>query len=100
VDITTAIAPAGVADLRAITSPDISVALSAACGGASIPVKGTTLETPPLQPNGGGLNSTLSAGTITLAAPLVPNAKIDVQLLTGVKQSGTFRFFIIVEGLP
>lgn len=100
VDITTAIAPAGVADMRVLTSPNINVTLSAACGGATVPVKGTTLETPPAQPNGGGLNSTLSVGTISLAQPLAPGATVNVQLLTGLKQTGSFRFFIIVEGLP
>jgi hypothetical protein len=61
-------------------------------------VTGTTLETPPTQANGGGLNSTL---TITLpAGGLTPGQSIDVQLLLGVNQAGNFRFFISQEALP
>lgn len=101
VDITTAIAPAGIADLRAITTPDTpGVTISAACGGASVTVRGTTLETPPAQPNGGGLNSTLSTGVVSLAQPLAPGNSVNIQFLLGVKQSGSFRFIIIVEALP
>ena len=44
---------------------------------------------------GGALNSTLSAGTITLA-PRV----INLQLLLGVQQSGSFKFFLNIEVLP
>jgi hypothetical protein len=35
-----------------------------------VTVQGTTLELPPSQPNGGGLNSSLSADTVTLAGPV------------------------------
>jgi hypothetical protein len=100
VDITSGPAPTGTADLRAITSQSTTVTVSAACGGATLSVKGTTLETPPAQSLGGGLNSTLSAGTVTLAAPLASGASIDVQFLLGVRQSGSFRFLIIVEAVP
>jgi hypothetical protein len=101
VDITTAIPPVGIADLRAITSQDTpGVAITGACGGGTVLVRGTTLETPPAQPNGGGLNSTLSTGTVSLAQPLTNGSSINIQFLLGVKQGGSFRFFIIVEALP
>lgn len=66
----------------------------------TVTVHGTTLEQPPNQPSGGGLNSTLAAGTITLATPLANGASINVQFLLGVQQTGFFRYLIIVEALP
>jgi hypothetical protein len=99
VDITTAIAPAGTADLRVLTSPTVTITTTS---GVVLEVKGLTLEeldnAPPSQPQGGGHNSTLSAGSITLAQPLAPGADINVQFLLGVAQGGNFRFFINVEG--
>ncbi|HEV2764522.1 MAG TPA: hypothetical protein VGV38_16195 [Pyrinomonadaceae bacterium] len=91
------------ADLRALTSTDVIVSVSAGCGGGSATVRGTTLEqaaSPNNQANGGGYNSSLSAGTITLATPLAPNASIDVQFRFGVQQQGKFRVFVKYELLP
>jgi hypothetical protein len=65
-----------------------------------VTVFGTTLEQPPTQPSGGGLNSTLSAGTITLGTPLAPGQSINLQFLLGVQHSGNFKFFFNVEALP
>jgi hypothetical protein len=65
-----------------------------------VTVLGTTLETPPAQPNGGGINSTLSSGTITSGTPLAPGASINVRFVLGIQTTGTFRFYIIVEALP
>ncbi len=96
VDVTTFPAPGGTADLRAITST--SAAVSSPCGGGTITLQGLTLETPPAPD--GGFNSSLSAGTVTLAAPLVPGASIDVNFVLQIFQAGTFRFFVNVEALP
>ncbi len=97
IDITT-FAPAGTADVRARTSADVVVSLT---GGGMTTVRGTTLEqAPPAQANGGGFNSSLSAGVITLAAPLAPGATIDVQWLLGIQQTGAFRFYVNFEALP
>ncbi|HYE66505.1 MAG TPA: hypothetical protein VD966_13035, partial [Pyrinomonadaceae bacterium] len=85
-----------VADLRAITSPT-STTVNTGLG--PIVIKGTTLEAPE-QNMGGGVNSSLSAGTITLAAPLTPGSEINVQFLLGVRALGAFRFFVTVEALP
>jgi hypothetical protein len=63
-------------------------------------VLGTTLETPPAQPLGGALNSTMSAGTITLGTPLANGASINLQFLLGVQQTGSFKFFFNIEALP
>ncbi|MGB8507088.1 MAG: hypothetical protein WCD76_01670 [Pyrinomonadaceae bacterium] len=97
VDMTTFPTPSGVADLRAITSSDINVTRT---DGTPVLLRGTTLEEPPAQSSGGGINSTLSAGVVTLATPLAPGAGINIRTLLGVQHSGTFRFFVIVEALP
>ena len=63
-------------------------------------VKGLTIEQPaPLtQPNGGGLNSSL---TVTIPGGAIVNgASIDVHFLLGVQQGGSFRFFVNIEALP
>jgi hypothetical protein len=111
VDMTTFPAPPGQADLRARTGvveasigPVNDAATCTASGAGSPPcnvtVQPTTLETPSNQPNGGGINSTLSAGTITLGTPLASGASLNVNFLLGIQQTGTFRFIIIIEALP
>ena len=95
--------------MRALTSTDVTVtgitdAATCAAAGTTPPcsvvVFGTTLEQPPTQAMGGAHNSSLSAGTITLATPLAPGASINLQFLLGVQQTGSFKFFINVEALP
>lgn len=103
VDLTTFPAPSGIADLRPRTSTAVVVTVDRApCGSgtSNVTVQGTTLEQPPSQPNGGGFNSSLSAGTVTLATPLANGASIDIRLLVGVQQNGSFKFFLNVEALP
>jgi len=111
VEMTTFSPEAGNADLRAITSSNITVMTvndATTCASTGTPptapcqvtVLGTTLEQPPTQPNGGGYNSTLAAGTITTGTPLANGASINVQFLLGVQTTGKFRFFIVVEALP
>jgi hypothetical protein len=107
VEMTTFPNLAGQADLRAISSSPVSVSQVGDTGTCSpsptqctLTVQGTTLEAPPAQPNGGGYNSTLSAGTVTLAQPLANNAAINLQFVLGISQPGTFRFYIIIEALP
>jgi hypothetical protein len=102
-------APAGIADLRARTStPTIFTGIqdSATCASTGTPatapcqvtVQGTTLEQPPNQTSGGGYNSTMS---VTLPGPGLDNkASLDVQFRLGIQQTGTFRFYIIIEALP
>ncbi|MFL6208782.1 MAG: DNA/RNA non-specific endonuclease [Pyrinomonadaceae bacterium] len=100
VDITTLGSPNSgptQADLRALTSADVSVMLT---DGSSVLVKGLTLDEPPTQSIGGGLHSTLSAGSITLAAPLAVNAAVNVQFVLGVQHAGSFRFLVNVEAPP
>jgi uncharacterized repeat protein (TIGR01451 family) len=102
VDISTLPAPSGYADLRARSSTPVVVTVDRApCGSgtSSVTVQGTTLEQPPLQTLGGGFNSTLSSGTITLATPLASGDSIDVHFLLGIMQTGNFKFFVNVEAL-
>ncbi|MFL6210493.1 MAG: fibronectin type III domain-containing protein [Pyrinomonadaceae bacterium] len=97
VDLTTAGGrTASQADLRALDSSTIMVMRT---DGTPVTLKGTTVETPPAQAMGGGLNTSMRVGTITMAAPLGPNAPVDVQIVTGVEQAGSFRFFINVEAV-
>src|ERR1051326_5648525 len=103
IDLTTFPAPAGIADLRPITSNSVVVTVDrppCGSGTSNITVNGTTLEQPPSQPNGGGFNSSMSAGTITLATPLANGASVDVRFLLGIQQTGSYRFFINVKALP
>ncbi|HEV2762020.1 MAG TPA: hypothetical protein VGV38_03415, partial [Pyrinomonadaceae bacterium] len=93
IDITAGPAPAGTADLRVVTSTDDAFANP--CG--VVASQGLTLEEPPAQPNGGGWNSTVSAGTVTLATPLADGATIPVNFLSNVMQSGSFRFLVMIE---
>jgi hypothetical protein len=102
IDITTLYTPGYVlggsqADMRVLNSNDITVVIT---GGSSVIARGTTVETPPTQAFGGGLNSSLNVGIITLAQPLGAGQSISVQWLLGVQQSGSFRFFVNVEALP
>jgi hypothetical protein len=102
-DLTTFPAPAGVADLRPRTSTAVVVTVDrppCGVGTSNITVQGTTLEQPPSQPNGGGFNSTMSAGTVTLGTPLANGASVDLRFLLGLQQTGTFRIFVNIEALP
>lgn len=102
IDLTTFPAPSGIADLRPRTSTAVVVTVDrppCGSGTSNITVQGTTLEQPPSQPNGGGFNSSMSAGTITLATPLAPGGSIDVRFLMGIQQTGSFKFFVNMEVL-
>ncbi len=103
IDITTFPAPSGIADLRPRTSTAVVVTVDRApCGSgtSNVTVQGTTLEQPPSQPNGGGFNSSMSAGTVTLATPLANGASIDIRFLLGIQQTGSFKFYLNIEALP
>ena len=96
VDLSTFPSPSGTADLRPRTSTAVVVTTT----GGNVTVQGTTLEQPPSQPNGGGFNSTLSVGTVTLATPLANGAFVDVRFLLGLQQTGTYKLAVILETLP
>ncbi|HEX8281892.1 MAG TPA: hypothetical protein VF588_00830 [Pyrinomonadaceae bacterium] len=103
IDLTTFPAPSGIADLRPRTSTAVVVTVDRApCGAgtSNVTAQGTTLEQPPAQPNGGGFNSSLSSGTVTLATPLANGASLDLRFLLGIQQTGSFKFYINIEALP
>jgi hypothetical protein len=103
VDLGTFPSSFGFADLRPRTSTAVIVTVDRGpCGSgtSNVPVEGTTLEQPPSQPNGGGFNSSLGVGTVTLVTPLAPGASVDVRFLFGVQQPGDYRVGLVVEGLP
>jgi hypothetical protein len=89
VDMTTSPAAASSADLRARSSSLIVVGPST--------VQGTTLETPPVQALGGGVNSTLAASTVTLGTPLANGASINLRFLFGIEQHGDYHIGIVIE---
>jgi hypothetical protein len=93
---------AGQADLRALDSADGVVTIT---GGSTVPVKGVTVEqgAPTItiaQPNGGGMNTSLGTGAVTVAQPLAPGASVNITFRLGVQLGGTFRFFVNIEALP
>jgi predicted extracellular nuclease len=99
VDITTLNSPGyapnnGQADLRLLSSTDKTVTPSNPFQPGDVSVRGTTLEEPPVQALGGGLNSTV---TLNLPTPLQSGDSVTVELLVGVQQNGSFRFFVNVE---
>ena len=110
VDIS-ALGTGAIADLRALSSGSVvisgiqdSATCLASTGSAATPctitVQGTTLEQPPNQPMGGALNSSWNAGSITLGTPLANGASVNIQLVLGVQNSGSFKFFFNIEALP
>ena len=97
IDLTTFPSPGGTADLRAHSSNAVILSLS---GSGTSLVRGTTLAQPPTQTNGGGINSSISADAVTLAAPLNPNASLDLRFLFGVQQQGKYNFRAVIETFP
>ncbi len=94
IDITTApTPPTGTADVRALDSEDIEVTVN----GEPVDVRGTFVEQPPVQPNGGGLNSSMAVGFIDIANQLEDGESINVQFLLGIQQTGTYRFYVNIE---
>ena len=98
VDITTLNSPvttAPQADLRVLSSTGT---VTNSAGATVVTVTGLTLETPPTQSLGGGLNSSLTV--IPPNGSLASGGTIDVQFLLGVQAEGNFRFLVNVEALP
>ena len=111
VDMSSISVPGGIADLRALTSTNVTVngvTDAATClasnGVATTPctvvVLGTTLETPPAQAIGGALNSSMSAGTITLELRLWLTERAQPAIPVGVQQTGRSSSLSNIEALP
>jgi hypothetical protein len=84
------------ADLRVINSVDVTVTTTS----GNVLVRGTTLEDPPTQAIGGGLNTSLACGAINFSTPLQNGASVNVQFTLGVQAVGSFRFLVNVEAAP
>jgi subtilisin-like proprotein convertase family protein len=96
VDITTLNTPnpgGAQADLRLLDSANMVVTTSL----GALTLRGTLVETPPAQAQGGGLNT---SAVINLPGAIQPNVSVDVRFLLGVQAGGRFRFLINVEALP
>jgi hypothetical protein len=83
--------------MRLLSSPEIEVLLSD--NETYVPVSGMTLEQPPSQSFGGGLNSSVTAGSVSLNSPLPSGASVNVQFLLGVQRNGSYRFLVNVEAV-
>ncbi len=74
-------------DFRIATSPDEGTL-----------IKGSTLAAERLQPNGGGINSTLSVDSVTPANPLLPGQSVVVAIRFTVVKYGRHPLKLAVEG--
>jgi hypothetical protein len=108
VDITSGPAPAGTADVRALSNAPFQITVS----GSPVTVQGVLLEEPPnastgTTATGGGYLSSVSCcrtgfsvtgeRTVDLATPLAPGGSVNVEFLLGVEQPGNFRFLLNIE---
>ncbi|MEA2572341.1 MAG: hypothetical protein QOI24_4342 [Acidobacteriota bacterium] len=94
VDLTTN--PSATADLRVLTTGGSSVSVT---GLGTVSVGGTTLETPPTQAAGGGLNGTLNVPAVTNTTPLTSGSTANIQFTAGVQTTGVYSFCLVAEGL-
>ena len=62
-------------------------------------IKGVTLAAERLQPNGGGINSTLTVESITANTPLFPNQSVIVAIRFGVMRYGRHPLSLGIEAL-
>lgn len=83
------------ADLRVLSSSNTSDG-----GGGAISIYGATLDQPPAQPLGGGLNSTLSVTSVSTTTPLAAGATITVEFRVQVAKAGAFRFTVTPLAIP
>ena len=94
--------PPGTSDLRFLDSTDQRVTVT---GPSTLTVKGTLLNSPPVQPLGGGWNTVVDvvlpdtglASTAAGVCPVGSQCTIDVQFKLGVVQSGFYRFVVLPE---
>ena len=97
IDMTTSPAAGANADLRVLSAGSTVVSVS---GGGTANVGATTLETPPTQSAGGGLNGSITVPAVTLATPLAGGATTNLQFTVGVQVTGNYNFCLVPEGVP
>ncbi|HYP00591.1 MAG TPA: hypothetical protein VER76_10415 [Pyrinomonadaceae bacterium] len=87
------------ADLRLLDSAARSVTNSATATVNLVPL---SLQQPPTQTVGGGVNSSLGVTSINFGTggQLAAGASIDLEFTLGVMRDGPFRFLVNVEALP
>lgn len=86
---------AGSASQKRFSSrPDFRLLNSSDEGGVA---KGLSLAADRLQPNGGGINSTLTIDSITSAAPLAPGQSVIVAIRLGIMRYGRHPLTFAVE---
>lgn len=79
--------------LRVINGANATVTVN------GVPLQALTLEQPPTQTNGGGLNSSVVYGTFTTPTQIAPGGTADVQFQVGVQQTGYYRFITSLEAI-
>ena len=97
INLTTFPAPAGVADLRPMTSFAIAVPLT---GGGVAVAEGTDLDQPPTQANGGGFNSSIRGSIVNLINPLPDGVGVSFNFVMGIQQTGCYSLALVAEALP
>ncbi len=85
------------ADLRPVSGGD--VVIPATSNGVTT-LQGLTLETPPLQAIGGGINSSLAQTDVSLATPLLNGTTTDINIVLNIHRVGSYNYFISIEALP
>ena len=95
-------AASGFADMRDRSSVASVVTVDrapCASGTSNVTVNATSLEEPPLSPNGSAFNSSLSADIVTLASPLAAGQSVDIAMLFGLQQTGNVSANFVVEAI-
>ena len=87
--------PSPCADLRLLTSSNEP---AVATSQGPVAVEGLRLEeNPPQQPDGGGMNSSVSLDTVHLANPIPAGGSRNIVWKLGVMRGGTYRYYINIE---
>lgn len=94
IDLTTS----GTSRSNAVSGDARLLSSSGATGDGGETVRGLTLEQPPDQAQGGGLNSSLRVSRITPDAPLPAGASITVEFRLNVIRAGNLNVTVIAEG--
>ncbi|MDQ3805824.1 MAG: lamin tail domain-containing protein [Acidobacteriota bacterium] len=101
VEITTLNGPGytnpGQADIRVLDSTGV---VTRDDGTVAATTLATTVEEPPVQPNGGGYNTTITVGKVTSSTPIPPGGTLDISIRCGIVRGGLFRILVNVEALP